>query len=221
MPEREAAPSTPPQTRTLSQALKQAAFFALFSVMLMIPRLRRLRRRPRIWTGIRVVAAAAGAWLVWRHIAGDATGPQLALGIALVLFAVLIRAKPVKRTVDDLAPVVGALVVLNGGRFGKSEGEPSENTKVLAASDRLYVLDARDTIIAEIPVSAIRHLTASPAGKNFAAEGGPWDVEVHWDDGARERTARFHYEGFFAAHLARVMETTLRNLMRKELTVLK
>ena len=35
------------------------------------------------------------------------------------------------------------------------------------------------------------------------------------------RTARFRYDGFFAEHLARVAETTVRNVLRRELPVLR
>ena len=35
------------------------------------------------------------------------------------------------------------------------------------------------------------------------------------------RTARFRYDGVFAEHLARVAENTVRNVMRRDLPVLK
>ncbi len=220
MSQRDTAAIPPPPPRTLGQSLKQAGFFLLFSVILIVPRLRRLRRRPRVWTAIRAALAGAGAWLVWRFAAGDPGAARLALGIAVLLFALLVRAKPPRKTVDDLARVVGALTVLNGGTFDDGAGKRSRSATVLAAADRLYVLDAREEIVGDIPTAEVRRLSASPASPD-AAEGGPWDVEVVWYAGAGERTARFHFEGYFAAHLARVMETTLRNLTRKELPVLK
>ena len=35
------------------------------------------------------------------------------------------------------------------------------------------------------------------------------------------RTAHFRYDGVFAEHLARVAENTVRNLLRKELPILR
>jgi hypothetical protein len=41
-----------------------------------------------------------------------------------------------------------------------------------------------------------------------------------WESG-EVRTSTFRYEGFFAEHLARVAETTLRGVWKKGLPVLK
>lgn len=188
----------------------------------MVPRLRRLRRRPRLWTAIRVALGTAGAWLVWRFAAGDAGAAPLTVGIGLAVFSLLVRAKPLRKTVDDLARVVGALTVLNGGTFDDGAGKHFRGSTVLVTADRLYVLDARQEMVGEIPTRDIRRVSAKPADRDAAAaEGGPWSVEVVWNSAAGERTAAFQFEGYFAAHLARVMETTLRNLMRKELPVLQ
>jgi hypothetical protein len=47
-----------------------------------------------------------------------------------------------------------------------------------------------------------------------------WDLEITWES-KEMRTARFRFDGVFAEHLARVAETTIRNLLRRELPVLK
>ena len=68
----------------------------------------------------------------------------------------------------------------------------------------------------------VRELAARPV----PAQGGPedeaqtWDLEITWES-KDMRTARFRYDGFFAEHLARVAENTVRNVLRKELPVLK
>ena len=46
--------------------------------------------------------------------------------------------------------------------------------------------------------------------------GGGWQLLVEF----QEATAAFHYDGFFAGHLAQIAETILRNHLRKELPVI-
>ena len=58
----------PPQPRrTFGQLAKQAGLFVLFGTILVIPRIRRLRRRAGAWACVRLGVAACATWLVWRH----------------------------------------------------------------------------------------------------------------------------------------------------------
>src|SRR3970282_1520928 len=102
----------PPRRQTIWRGAKQAGLFVLFFVILIIPRMRRLRRRVWAWTVVRVAALAAAAWCLWRFAGQHAGIAYLAAGIALLLFAMLVRARSQKKTTDDLARELGALVVL-------------------------------------------------------------------------------------------------------------
>lgn len=206
---------------SLSQRLKRAAIAALFFLILLIPRIRRLRRRVRAWTAIRIALGVAGLLLGWRFF--SASGAAFALGsLALILFAVAVRATPVVKSLDEMARELGALVVLNGGTFVSESGESSPGAHIFAGVDRLIVVDAHSRLLREIPTAKVQRCVARPTELAGAEphEGGGWQLEITWDSGAPQ-TAQFRFEGFFAEHLARVAESTIAHLRRRELPVLK
>ena len=88
--------------------------------------------------------------------------------------------------------------------------------------DRLFVVDEREHTLEEIPLVRVRELAVRPvpAPGEPEAEAQTWDLAITWES-KEMRTARFRYDGVFAEHLARVAETTVRNLLRRELPVLK
>jgi hypothetical protein len=88
--------------------------------------------------------------------------------------------------------------------------------------DRLFVVDERQHTREEIPLIRVRELAARPllAQGEPEADAQTWDLEITWES-KDMRSARFRYEGVFAEHLARVAETTVRNLLRRELPVLR
>jgi hypothetical protein len=86
--------------------------------------------------------------------------------------------------------------------------------------DRLFVVDERQHTLEEIPLLRVRELTARPipVSDEPEAEAQTWDLEITWE--SRDmRAARFRYDGVFAKHLARVAETTVRSLLRRDLPV--
>jgi hypothetical protein len=97
-----------------------------------------------------------------------------------------------------------------------------EEVHLFASAERVLVVNHRNQVLYDIPMNAVKALSALPAGRpgSNPAEGAPWELVVEWDSESRQR-ARFHFEGFFAEHLARVAETTIGNLRRKELPVLR
>ncbi len=189
----------------------------------MIPRARRLRRRVRVWTTIRAAAACGGAWFIWRFIYAGAGAGYLVFGLLLLVFGLLVSARPEAKSVDAQAREFNALVVLNGGTFVPPQGgKPSRGVRIFVNPERLFVLDERDRALAEIPLAAVRHLVARAAVLQPASGGAGklWQLEVSWERGD-VHTVTFRFEGFFAEHLARVAETTLRNVMKKDLPVLR
>jgi hypothetical protein len=145
------------------------------------------------------------------------------VGVALMAFGLLVRAKPEAKSVDAQVRELDALVVLNGGAFIPAGNErPSRLVRIFVNPDRLFVVDEHEHTLEEIPLVRVRELEARPiptAGES-EAEAQTWDLDITWES-KDMRTARFRYDGVFAEHLARVAETTVRNLLRKDSPVLR
>ena len=207
----------------LWHALRKAALSVLFAAILMIPKLRRLRRRIWEWSAVRILVALLGCLLGWRYKHAHGGLVDLVVGIALMAFGLLVRAKPEAKSVEAQARQFDALVVLNGGAFIPAGAErPSRLANIFVNPDRLFVVDEREHTLEEIPLVRVRELVARPipAQGEPEAEAQTWDLAVTWES-KDMRTARFRYDGVFAEHLARVAETTIRNLLRKDLPILK
>jgi len=228
-------PNLPAPTRlSFAQAVKRTALALLFSAILLIPRLRRLRRRLWAWSAIRVAASLGGVWLIWRFSYAGAGAGRLLCGLALVAFGLLVQARPEGKPTDGLARELNALIVVNGGSFFAAPArKPVRGVSIFVNPERLLVIDPRQRQLVEIPLASLRELKThnsadgSPpvAGSTWPHEtagGGsqPWNLEIVWESG-EVRTSTFRYEGFFAEHLARVAETTLRGVWKKGLPVLK
>jgi len=201
---------------TPRQRLTRAAIGVLFYLILLIPRVRRLRRRARLWTAVRVTAGLAGFGLGWMYFSGQGAG-FVAGAALLLLFGLFVRATPVVKSLEERARELGALVVLNGGSWVPSAGEPAHPVNIFAGAERLIIEDCVGQPVAEIPLAKIQHCVAQALEPG---EGRPWELEIAWDS-SDPQTARFRFEGFFAEHLARVAETTIITLRRRELPVLK
>ena len=196
------------------QRLTRAAVGVLFYLILLIPRVRRLRRRVKLWTTIRVVAGVAGLGLGWLYFSGRSAW-FLACAALFILFALLIRATPVVKSLEDRARELGALAVLNGGILS-SAGESPCPVNIFASVEWLAV-ESGSRVLLEIPVAKIQRCAARALEPG---EGKSWELDITWNSPSPQ-TANLHFDGFFAEHLARVAETTIENLKRKELTVLK
>jgi hypothetical protein len=207
----------------LRLALKRAALSVLFTAILIIPKIRALRREIWEWSAVRLAVAGLGCLLGWRYKNAHGGLVDLVVGIALMAFGLLVRSKPQAKSVDAQARELDALVVLNGGAFiPHGADRPSQLVSIFVNRDRLFVVDEREHTLEEIPVVRVRQLEARPvtAQGETEAEAQTWDLAITWE--ANEmRTARFRYDGVFAEHLARVAENTVRNVMRRDLPVLK
>ena len=207
----------------LRLALKKAGLSVLFTAILIIPKIRALRRRIWEWSAVRLLVAALGCMLGWRYKHAQGGLVDLVFGIALMAFGLLVRAKPQAKSVDAQARELDALVVLNGGAFiAQGADRASRIVNIFVNPDRLFVVDEREHTLEEIPVIRVRKLEVRPvlAPGEPEAEAQTWDLEITWELNEM-RTARFRYDGVFAEHLARVAENTVRNLLRKELPILR
>jgi hypothetical protein len=165
--------------------------------------------------------------LGWRYKHANGGVVDLVVGVALMAFGLLVRAKPEAKSVDAQARQLDALVVLNGGAFIPAGTErPSCLVSIFVNPDRLFVVDEHEHTLEEIPLVRVRELAARSVSRPILAQGEPeaeaqtWDLVITWES-KDSRTARFRYDGVFAEHLARVAETTIRNVLRRELPVLR
>jgi len=212
-----------PTNARLWRALRKAALSVLFTAILIIPKVRALRRRIWEWSAVRLLVAGLGCVLGWRYKHAQGGLVDLVLGIALMAFGLLVRAKPQAKSIDAQARELDALVVLNGGAFiPHGADRPSRLVSIFVNPDRLFVVDEREHKLEEIPIVRVRELVVRPVPLSGEpeAESQTWELEITWES-KEMRTARFRYDGVFAEHLARVAENTLRNLLRKELPVLR
>jgi hypothetical protein len=212
--------SAPPRS-TWGQYAKRAALFVLFSIILVIPRIRRLRRRVWAWTCVRLGLAGCGGLLLWRYTHAKGGASALAAGVLLLAFSLLIHARPVVKSVDAMANELGALIVLNGGVFRQSpESTPIRDTQLFVHPERVIVQDSRQHRVLEIPLTKLRTLATQPVANGSGKGAQLWEVELNWlADGPR--TTTFRYDGVFAEHLAQVTESTLRSQWKKGLAVIQ
>jgi len=205
---------------TFGQRVKKAGLFILFGTILVIPRLRRLRRRPGAWACVRVGVAACATWLVWRHQQGSAGVGSVMAGLLLFAFSLLVHAKPEVKSVDAIASELGALIVLNGGIFRETpDSDVVRRTQIFVQPTQLIVQGPGERVLLEIPLAQFRTLTARPVSSATGKGPEPWEVEINWAADA-PCTTTFRYEGVFAEHLAQVTESTLRSQWKKELPVI-
>jgi len=216
-------PAIVPISVRLWRGLRKAALSVLFAAVLVIPSIRRLRRRIWEWSAVRILVAVVGCLLGWRYKHANGGIVDLVVGVALMAFGLLVRAKPEAKSIDAQARELDALVVLNGGAFIPAGNErPSRLVSIFVNPDRLFVVDEHEHTLEEIPLVRVRELAVHPvlAEGESEAEAQTWDLAITWES-KDMRTARFRYDGFFAEHLARVAETTVRNVLRRELPVLR
>jgi hypothetical protein len=219
----EKAQTVVPMSVRLWRGFRKAALSVLFAAIMVIPGVRRLRRKIWEWSAVRILVAAVGCLLGWRYKHANGGIVDLVVGVALMAFGLLVRAKPEAKSVDAQARGLDALVVLNGGAFIPAGNErPSRLVSIFVNPDRLFVVDEQGHTLEEIPLVRVRELAARPVpvSDESEAEAQTWDLAITWES-KDIRTARFRYDGSFAEHLARVAETTVRNVLRRELPVLK
>jgi hypothetical protein len=189
--------------------LRRGGLWLIFALVLMIPKVNRLRRRRRAWIFIRILVAIAGTAIL---VFGLARGHGFALifvGALILLFGLLLNAERPEISIDARAKELGALITVDGGHYIDA-ARNRHRTKLFVGPDRLWALDSALHVLLEIPLTQVRTLVVEPSGTG-------WSFRV---DGERMKT-EFIYEGSFAQHLAGVAEATVRSRLNRELPVLR
>jgi hypothetical protein len=202
--------TSPAQSEPQRSPTSVREFFigGLFAVVLLVPKILRLRRNPKSWMLFRIFLALAGASLVIVPVGMGNSFYLSLVGLTMFIAAILLPPAKVATTADDKARELGALVVVNGGRFKLGEAE-SFAAQLFVGPECVSVLDSQFQSHLKIPVSEI---TSARAEESH----GRWYLRVDW----ASKTATFLYRGVFAEHLARVAETTIQGVMRPALPVI-
>jgi len=204
------ATTSPPnlQPQRGGTTLRHVLIGALFTVVLLVPRILHVRRNTKSWMLIRILLGIAGAALVISPV-GLSNGYFVSLaGLTMFVLAILLPSAKPGLSADDKARELGALVVVNGGRFKLPDG-PSFAAQLFVGTEHVWVLDLRFQSVLEIPVGEITSARAEESQ-------GRWFLRVDWAN----KTAAFAYRGVFAEHLALVAESTIHSVMRPALPVL-
>ena len=186
----------------IGRRLRSAGIGALFGLVLLVPRLLRVRRSPRTWLALRILLATAGVALVILPLSfGNSLLPAIA-GLAIFLAAVLLPSAKPDTGVSDKAKQLGALVVVSGGEYQHATAH-AVATQLFIGAEMIWALDSRLRAILAIPTDEIASVTAGELR-------GQWILRIRW----LERTADFHYHGVFAQHFASVAESTIHRVMQ-------
>ena len=208
----------------LARRLRRGALWALFSMVLLIPKILALRRQARIWNAARRTALMCGVGLILTaFLVPDHFLKMIAIAAGALLATLALLISPEKPSgssrspdlIDARARALGALVVVDGGRYLRSDDRLVE-ARLFVGSERLWVLDVALTTMIEIPIAQIIAARAEPADPGSRPQNDKWKLRVTWACSA----ADFLYAGPFAEHLARVAESTIGSQLRRELPVL-
>jgi hypothetical protein len=204
------ATSADSQTENLGARLQKFAVAALFALVLLVPKILNLRRDERSWTAFRVLLGIAGAGLVILPLAFWNSWLAAIAGLALFLTGALLPPATATNTVDDKARELGALVVVNGGKYLYNErsSEPA-SAQLFVGPDYIWVLGTRLQTLLTIPVSEVSSVHAEELD-------GRWILRVRCSDHIEE----FSFSGIFGEHFARVAENTIRSVMHSTLPIL-
>jgi len=196
------------QPDSFAKRLRHLAVGALFALVLLIPKLLHLRCNPRSWMLLRIFLGVAGAALVIVPLGSWSSYAPAVIGLTMFISAILLPSAKPAADAGDKTRELGALVVVNGGRF-KLGDAASFAAQLFVGAEQISVRDSRRQSFLEIPVGEITSaLTKESHGR--------WFLCVNWGD----KTAAFAYDGVFAEHLACVAETTIHSVMRPALPVL-
>lgn len=191
-----------------TSTFRQVLIGALFAVVLLVARILHVRRNTKSWLLFRILLGISGAALVVFPVGLRNSYAISLAGLAMFVLAILLPSAKPGMNADDKARELGALVVVNGGRFKLADG-PSFAAQLFVGSEQVWVLDSRFQPFLEIPVGEITSARAEESQ-------GRWFLRVDWAN----NTAAFAYRGVFAEHLALVAESTIHSVMRPALPVL-
>lgn len=203
------APATAASQQERPNARLRNVFIGtLFALVLLIPKLLRVRHNAKSWLALRIFLGAAGAALVVLPLSLWNSWLAAPAGLMMFLAAILLPGAVSHLDPDKKASELGALVVTNGGKY-QSGSAPAAPVQLFVGAEQVWALDARFHPLLVIPVEQI-------ASVNILQRKNRWLLQVRW----AEHVSEFSYQGVFAEHLARVSQSTLEGVMRSPLPIL-
>jgi hypothetical protein len=181
---------------------------ALFAAILPVPRFLNLRRNDKTWTAFRIVMGMVGAALVILPLSLWNGLFMAVFGLGLFIASILVPSEQASTSRDDKARQLGALVVVNGGKY-QPGNLAAASAELFVGNENVWALDEHLQPLLVIPTAEI--VSARAVNKN-----GRWILSLRWSD----HSAEFLYQGFFAEHLARVAETTINGAIPAALPIL-
>jgi len=196
------------QPEGFGKRLRHLVVETLFALVLFIPRIVHVRRNPRSWMLFRVFLGVAGAAMVVLPLGLGAGFVPAIVGLAMFVSAILLPPAKPGAHANDLARKLGALVIVNGGRYQRGSA-PSVAVQLFLGSQHTCVIDGHLKTLLEIPVGEISAACAEESGEF-------WSLRITW----ASHIAEFSYRGVFAGQFARAAETAIRSRMRPALPAL-
>jgi hypothetical protein len=192
-----------------AEGLRRGGLWAIFGLVLVIPKVNRLRSRRKLWNFVRILMALAGVMAVAFGAARPHSFMLLVPGALMLLLAILLTPERPEFSVDAKVRELGALLAVDGGYYTDGAGS-RHRAKLFIGTERLWVVDASLQVLVEIPLQQVRTVSVEPAGMD-------WSFRVD----CAQTTAEFIYHGGFAEHLARVADATVRSRLQHELPILR
>lgn len=180
----------------------------LFAFVLLIPKLLRIRHNAQSWMAFRILLAFAGAALVVLPLSLWNSWLAAIAGLAMFIAAMLLPPARPNTSSDDKARELGALVIVNGGKY-RTRGAVPVAVQLYVGPEKVWAIDSHFQPLLGIPAAQITSAMAQQTKDG-------WILQVRWLNNAAE----FSYHGIFAEHLARVAENTLGGVMQSPLHVL-
>jgi hypothetical protein len=188
--------------------LRNLMIGALFALVLLIPRLLHVRRNAQSWMAFRVFLGFAGAALVILPLSLWNSWLAAIAGLGMFLAAILLPPAKSRNLADDKARELGALVIVNGGKYQPGNAAPAP-VQLFVGAEQIWALDSHFQPLIVIPAAEI-------TSANALQKKDRWILQVRWSDNAAE----FFYQGVFAEHFARVAQSTLGSVMHSPLPIL-
>jgi hypothetical protein len=195
------------QHEGIGARLRNLLIGAMFTLVLLIPKLLHLRRNAQSWMVFRVMLGFAGAALVILPLSLWNSWLAPIAGLGMFLAAILLPPVQSHTMTDDKARELDALVVVNGGKYQPGNAAPA-SVQLFVGAERVWALDVHFQPLLVIPATEITSATA-------VRHKDRWILQVRWSD----NVAEFSYQGVFAEHLARVAQSTLGTVMHSPLPV--
>jgi hypothetical protein len=192
----------------ISARFRNLLIGALFALVLLIPKLLRIRRNAQSWMAFRVFLGFAGAALVVLPLGLWNSWLAAIAGLGMFMAAILLPPAKPQNVSDEKARELGALVIVNGGKYQPRDAAPAP-VQLFVGAEQIWALDAHFQPLLVIPAAEI-------SSANAVQYKDRWILQVRWLDNAAE----FSYRGIFAEHLARVAQSTLGSVRHSPLPIL-